>query len=278
MPLNLEITSSTVRDILLAIGGLVIVGIVVRIIQRLIWRYVDEPEKRYAAGRMVRRIGGLIALLVVITVFTPGQKNLVAVLTVIGAGLAIAMREALLSFVGWLHLVVRNPYRQGDRIEINGLRGDVLDIRLLHTTVMELGAWVGADQSTGRIAHFPNAWLFQFAVMNYNRGFNFIWNELTMTVTRTSDWEAAREIMLSIAQESAGIVEQQAATEIRRMSRDYLIHYSILTPFVYVSLSREGILLTLRYLCEARKRRGTEHAFTISLLAAFATHGNIELV
>ena len=96
-------------------------------------------------------------------------------------------------------------------------------------------------------------------------------------MTFRSDWQAAQEIMLDLAGESAAIVEQQVRKEIKKMAQEYLIFYNILTPFVYVQIVENGIRLTLRYLCEARKRRGTEHALTISMLAVFKEHGGIEL-
>ena len=82
--------------------------------------------------------------------------------------------------------------------------------------------------------------------------------------------------MQQFAEESTQLVEHQAADEIRQMSREFLVHYSILTPFVYVRVVENGILLTLRYLCDVRKRRGTEHALTVSILAALVEEGDIE--
>jgi small-conductance mechanosensitive channel len=153
----------------------------------------------------------------------------------------------------------------------------VIDIRLFHSTLMEIGGWVNADQSTGRIVHIPNAWLYQFATYNYTRGFGFVWNEIPFTVTFRSDWRAAREIMLELASETADIVEHQVKREMRRIAHEYLIHYSILTPFVYVKVIENGVHLSLRYLTEVRKRRGTEHALTMGILDAFREHGQIEL-
>jgi len=202
--------------------------------------------------------------------------DLVTILTVIGAGLAIAMREVLLNLAGWFYITLIGTYKQGDRIEVNGVHGDVIDIRLMRTSVMEIRGWVDADQSTGRITHLPNGWVLMHATFNYNRGFRFIWNELPLTVTFGSDWEAARDIMLDLAAESADLVEQQAAEEIRQMSREFLVHYSILTPFVYVRVVENGVRLTLRYLCDVRKRRGTEHALTVSILSAFKDAGCVE--
>lgn len=274
---SFSLADETIRQIIFTLIVLVILLVVTRLGQRLITRYVDEPVRRYRSSKLIGRMGGVIALILLLIIWSPGPQNIVTILTVIGAGLAIAMREALLSVVGWFNIIFRTPYTQGDRIEINELRGDVIDIRLFHTTLMEVGAWVDADQSTGRIVHFPNSWNFQHSLHNYSRGFRFIWNEITLTVTFRSDWNAAREVMLSMAMESAHIIEQQASREIRRMSREYLVHYSILTPFVYVRIVPNGVQLTLRYLCEVRKRRGTEHALTISILEAFKEHGNIEL-
>ncbi|MGA0254673.1 MAG: hypothetical protein ACO3NR_03160 [Rhodothermales bacterium] len=96
-------------------------------------------------------------------------------------------------------------------------------------------------------------------------------------MTFRSDWRAAREIMMKYAEESAAIVEQQARKEIQRISREFLIHYSILTPFVYVRIVEDGVQLTLRYLCEARKRRGSAHALNLMMLDDFREHPDIEL-
>ena len=266
------------ETILISILIVLIAFIVTRILRRLVPRYVDEPDRRYRASKLIGRFVGLLALVSIVFVWSAGQGvGVVTILTVIGAGLAIAMREVLLSTAAWVNIVLRSPFKQGDRIEVNGIQGDVIDIRFLHSTLMEIGGWVDADQSTGRIFHFPNAWLYQYGIYNYTRGFGFVWNEIPFTVTFRSDWNAAREIMLDLASETADIVEQQVKQEFQQMSREYLIHYSILTPFVYVRVTRDGVMLTLRYLTEVRKRRGTEHALTMGILEAFREHGHIEL-
>jgi small-conductance mechanosensitive channel len=277
MPFPFTLQDEIVRQALLSLAAVVIVLITTRVVLRLVLRYLDDPPRRYRTSKIIRRTGAIVLLVALVLIWSPGQPHLLTILTVIGAGLAIAMREVLLSAVAWLNIILRVPYTNGDRIDVNQVRGDVIDIRLLHTTLMEVGGWVEADQSTGRVVHIPNSWIFQFSVYNYSRGFGFIWNELPVTITFRSDWEAAREIILAMAQESAAVVEQKAAREIRRMSREYLVHYSILTPFVYVRIVPHGVQLTLRYLCEVRKRRGTEHALAISVLDAFRARGDIEL-
>lgn len=277
LPFDLHLQDPTFEKILITAVILLLALGLAKVSQRLAARYVDDLERRYRASKLARRVIALLTLLLVVGLWLPNLGSLFTLLTVVGAGLAIATREVLLSFVGWMDVALRSPFEQGDRIEINGLRGDVVDIRLLHSTLMEIGGWVGADQSSGRLVHFPNSWVFQYPIYNYTHGFNFIWNEMSVTVTFRSDWEAAREIMAELAQESADIIEQQAVQQLRRLSREYLVHYSILTPFVYIRIVDSGVQLTLRYLCEVRKRRGTEHAFAQQILRRFAEHDRIEL-
>jgi small-conductance mechanosensitive channel len=256
------------------IGALVVL---VRLAQRFASRsQASDPSRVYHAKKVIRRVGITVGVVSTIALLSPDVRGLVTLLTVVGAGLAIALREALLSVAGWIRLSMLAPYKIGDRIEIGEVRGDVIDIRVMRTSLMEIGGWVQADQSTGRIVHIPNSWVFEHAVFNYSRGFRFIWNELPIIVTFRSDWRAAADIMQGFAEESAAIIEQQAAEEIRTMSSEFLIHYGILTPFVYTEMAENGVRLTLRYLCEARKRRGTAHALTISILDAFRENGNIE--
>ena len=257
--------------------ALITIFVLVKISQRIARRYVTDPSRLFNVNRSIRRVGAIFAVGMLLILISPDIRGLLAVLTVIGAGLAIAMREALLSVAGWARLAFMSDYRIGERIEINNVCGDVIDIRVLRTTVMEIGGWVDGDQSTGRIAHIPNCWIFQYTLFNYTRGFRYIWNELSFVVTFRSDWRAARDQMQKFAEESAAIVSQDAATEIRKMSSEFLVHYGILTPFVYVSTTDRGVKLTLRYLCEARKRRGTTHAFTVNLLDEFREHPDIEL-
>lgn len=275
MQITPELGNELITRLALIAGVIILLLILVRVISRILSSSIQDPTKAYRATRAVRRSAAALGFLVSVVILSPDSSGLVTVLTVIGAGLAISLREALLSIAGWLRLVTMNDYRIGERIEIGGAHGDVIDIRLLRTTLMETRAWVEADQSSGRITHVPNAWIWLHSIHNYNRGFNFIWNELHFTVTFDSDWNAARDILLDLAEESAAIVEKQAEAEIQQMSREFLIHYGILTPFVYVRVRPDGVELILRYLCEVRKRRGTEHAFTVSALDAFEAHGGI---
>ena len=194
-----------------------------------------------------------------------------------GAGIALALHDVILSFAGWITIIVRKPYETGDRIQMGNTQGDVIDIGAFHTTMMEVGNWVDADQSTGRIVICPNSIIFREPVSNYTRGFEFIWNEITVVVTFESNWQKAEQIMLAIAQEKAEEIRSDVDRKIRRMSRRYAIHYTYLTPIVYPVIADSGVKLTLRYLSEARKRRSTMSEVSRKILDAFAREDDIDL-
>lgn len=246
--------------------GLVVVG--VRMLRRLLARLTTDRARLYAGYKLVGRLAGALLVVALLLIWAPVGRNLLTVFTVLGTGFLLASREAVLSVFGWLHLVLRAPYRQGDRIEVNGVRGDVVDIRLLHTTLVEVGAWVEGEQSTGRLVHVPNQWVFLHPVTNGSVGAGYVWNELPVTVTAGSDWRRVKATLEGLAAETAAEAEARvrASTDVR--AAEYLVEYAVLTPFVYVHLGEKGVRLTLRYLCPVRQRRVTEHALTVALLDA----------
>jgi small-conductance mechanosensitive channel len=268
---NEPITQQLVWSFIIVLTAIVLT----RLLRRVVL-LVPDPQKRYKGSKLIGRVVSLLALIVLIGLWSPGAGNVVAIITLIGAGLAIALREVLLSQVAWVIITFRKLFESGDRIEINGVRGDVVDIRILHTTLMEVGGWVDADQSSGRLVHIPNSWVLQYHLLNYSHGFPYVWNEIAVQLTFASDWKAAREAMLRLAGESSDIEMQQIKTSLSRLSAEYLVSYNILTPFVYARIGQDGVILTLRYLCEVRKRRGTEHALTEGILDLFARLPNVE--
>ena len=134
-----------------------------------------------------------------------------------------------------------------------------------------------ADQSSGRIIHVPNGKVFTDPVANYNKGFRYIWNEVPVVVTFESDWKKAKHILGKIAIKHAEHLTQQAEQELLAASQQYLINYRKLTPIVYTNVVDYGVQLTIRYLIEPRKRRGTEHAIWEDILTEFAAAPDIDL-
>src|SRR5690606_32104011 len=149
-------------------------------------------------------------------------------------------------------------FAPGDRITVRLHTGDVIDQRAFSFTLLGVSADASSGQSTGRIIHVPNGWVFSDSVVNHTRGFQYVWNEIAVTIPFESDWRRAKQSLLDIANEHAGVLSQDAERKLRRAAQEYMIFYSKLTPTVYTSGLPYGVRLTIRYLVEPRRRRGSE--------------------
>jgi small-conductance mechanosensitive channel len=238
------------------------------------WR-IEGDAGRYLARKTSSYILGFIGLLAIWRIWVGGAQ-MALYLGFITAGLAVALRDPLVNLVGWLFIVIRQPFKVGDRIEIDKTAGDVIDIRLFSFSLVEIGNWVDADQSTGRIVHVPNGLLFQQPMFNYTQGFNFVWNEIPVVLTFESDWESAKELLHEIATHHSAIKSEFAAREVRKAAKKFLIHFQHLTPIVWTDVLDNGVRLTIRYLCEPRMRRSSESAIWEDLLKELKTRDNID--
>lgn len=164
----------------------------------------------------------------------------------------------------------------GDRIQIGSFSGDVIDINVFKFALMEIGHWVHADQSTGRILHIPNSRVFLEPLANYTEEFDFIWDEIPITVTFESHWERAKQLLGEIAARHSASQDLVAGEIDRQKSHKYYYYYTHLTSTVYTSLRDNGVCLTLRYLCRTRERRAVHQAMIEDILEAFNERDDIQ--
>ena len=258
----------------LIIFGLVYVALL--FIHRFINNMKVEITKRHQYRKRASTVVTLVYFLLLIPIWAGSTHQWTTVLSVMGAGIALALHEVLLNITGWLYIVVRRPYKTGDRIEMGSIRGDVIDIRLFQTSLLEVGSWVDGDQSTGRLVHMPHGQIFRNPLYNYTKGFAYLWNEFPILVTFESDWEAAREIMLRCGQEESEAIQGQVQRQIERMAREYLIYFKKFTPIVYTKIEESGVKLTLRYLTGAKSRRTGVDSISCKVLKAIAQEPNVE--
>ena len=158
-------------------------------ILKIVWRFTEDPKSRYTWKRTVSFVIGFLTIILIASVWLKAIGQLGAFLGLLTAGLAIALKDLLTNIAGWMFILARKPFALGDRIQIGDHAGDVIDLRLFQFTLLEIGNWVDADQSTGRIIHIPNGTIFTQPQSNYSAGFKFIWNEIAVLVTFESDWQ-----------------------------------------------------------------------------------------
>jgi small-conductance mechanosensitive channel len=229
----------------------------------------DDIRISYRWRKTITYTTVLVGMLLVGRVWYEGVAHLATFLGLVTAGLAIALRDPIVNLFGWLFIAWRRPFVVGDRIQIGGFAGDVVDLRPFQILVLEIGNWVDADQSTGRLIHIPNGLVFREPTANYTRGMQLVWDELRVPITFESNWRRAKEILTEIVNRHARDSVEQAEQEMARASRQFMIFYTTLTPTVYTAVRENGPLLTLRYLCPPRRRRGMQQAMWEDILTAF---------
>ncbi len=258
--------------------GTVLVVLVVRIlVMRYVGGRIEDPDAAYRARKIVNYVTTTLVLVLLAIIWIDAFQNLPTFLGLLSAGIAIALSDVLKNMAGWFFILARRPFQVGDRVEVTGLIGDVVDVRLFRFSLMEVGGWVDAEQSTGRLVHVPNGVVFTQPVANYTEGFPFIWDELAVLVTFESDWKQGEQLMRDILHTEAPDVEGAAGSRIRETARRYSIRVGTLTPTVYVSVRDSGVLLTARYLVETRTRRGRADRIWRAILDAFAETPTVEL-
>ncbi len=247
------------------------------VVNRFILRKITDMKSRYQWRKIVSTIIAVLGIIIVGRLWYEGVQSIATYLGLLSAGIAIALKDLIANFAGWIYIISRKPFEVGDRIQLGDLAGDVIDLSLFEFSLLEIGNWVDADQSTGRIIHIPNGKIFTLNLANYDKGFKYIWNEIRVVITFESNWQEAKKILLKIANKKSENITAPMERQIKRAARKFLIYYKHLTPIVYTDVKEHGIQLTIRHLCETRKRRGYTEAIWEDILKEFAKHKDIEL-
>ncbi len=270
--LGIQIDLKIVTSLLIIAG----VWIAQRIVSRVVAQRIHDVRYRYHWQKTTGYIAAIFGMLLIGIVWIESVQAFIAFMGLLSAGLAIALKDLIVEFVGWLFIIWRQPFLVGDRIQIGELAGDVIDIRIFQFTILEIGNWVDADQSTGRIIHIPNGRIFSEYLANYSRGLQYLWNEISVIITFESNWKKAKAILQKIVDIEAKEVSEAAARQLEKTSGKFLIFYKALTPTVYTRVEKYGISLTIRYLCEPRHRRGSTQEIWEAVLEEFAKCADIE--
>jgi small-conductance mechanosensitive channel len=247
------------------------------IVLRIAYQRIESVSTRYWWKKVSTYVAVVLGVTLVGPIWMTGIQSLATFLGLVAAGLAIALQSPITDLAGWGFVMWRRPFEVGDRIQVGDRVGDVIDVRIFQFSLLEIGNWVDADQSTGRIMHVPNKMVFDEVITNYSQGFRYVWNEIPVLVTFESNWETAKAILQEIVNRHAAALSGDAGEQFRQAARRFMIEYATtLDPMVYTRVEESGVLLTLRYLCEYHSRRSTEHVIWEDILQAFAQESDVE--
>ncbi|MEJ2348207.1 MAG: mechanosensitive ion channel family protein [Anaerolineales bacterium] len=273
---NIGIGPSTQGKILASLAAVLVLWILRQILLHTLIRRIKDPRSRYQWRKTSAYILFIAGVLVIWPIWIEGVRSIATYLGLVSAGLAVALRDPITDLMGWAFIMWRRSFEVGDRVQIGDYAGDVVDQRIFKFSLMEIGNWVDADQSTGRILHIPNGMIFTHVLANYTKGSQYIWNEIPVLVTFESNWKKAKQLLQDIAREHSEELVESAEESFRNAAKRYMLHYGTLTSIVYTSVKASGVLLTIRYLCEPRKRRDSTQTVWEAILEVFGQHADID--
>ncbi len=231
----------------------------------------DDSPHIYGLRKAAGYGTNLLAVLLLFSIWVERLGDLSVALGILAAGMAFALQEIIGSFAGWLTIISGRPLSVGDRIETGGIRGDVVDVGILRTTLMEIGNWLHGDHNTGRIVTVSNAFIFKEPLYNYSSYLNFVWDEILLPVTYESDWQQAIEIMTRVVQSSSAYQEllPQAIEQRRQARRKLAVKITSLEPRVFVKLTDNWIELGIVYPVNPDVRRSFRSQVSQEILTQF---------
>lgn len=241
-------------------------------------RSIADNSLRYKARKAIRFTGYILIVVLAVVSFGGQMQYVTVAIGLIMAGIAFALQAVIQSIAGWMAILSGGIYKPGDRIELNGVTGDVIDIGITKTALMKIGEWVSSDNYSGRIVKLSNAFVFKGPVRNYSTDFPFVWNEINLPVRYGSEVHLANQLILNAARQELTTYADYAQKHWKRMVKIYLIENAHVDSTLTMQLTDNWIAFNLRYVVDYKKRRSTKHQLYSEIRQAFGkSQGKVEL-
>lgn len=247
-------------------------------VRRWLKKRIADNAVKYKAQKGIEILGYIIVLFISISFFSGSIKDFGLAIGLLTAGITITLQELILSVAGSFYIFFVRVYKPGDRIEINGIKGDVIDIDSIYTTMMEIGEWVSSDNYSGRIVKLSNAFVFKGPVYNYSQDFPFVWDEFNLPIRYESDIALAKSIVIEAAQERLSEYVQNSVADWKAVVEKYYIEDAQVAPTLAITMTDNWIQFNLRYIVDYKKRRITKHLLSEEIgKRILATNGKVTI-
>lgn len=253
----------------------ILVFVVMSIIKNILCRIYIKRDRssrdRYLYNRKIQVICGLVTVVLLVLVWEEHLRNFMTFITFFSTGVAIAVREIILNFFAGIYIHMNKPFALEDRIEVNEIKGDVVNINATNFELLEIGNRVNGEQSTGRIVNIPNSFVFRYSIKNYVKAFKYIWTELTVKIELDSNVDRTKKILYNIVKKNNVIQEipEKMETQVIDASTDYRIYFNNLEPIIYTAVVDSHIELYIRYLVHPKKARNVEDKIWTDVIKAY---------
>ncbi|HUU74624.1 MAG TPA: mechanosensitive ion channel family protein [Methanoregulaceae archaeon] len=247
------------------------------LVQKIFSSRITDKKTRYTLNKVLYILSIVLFIAITISIWVEDPTSLLVTFSIIGAGIAFALQDVFKNFVGGMYIIGSGLFKVGDRIEIDEYYGDVMDIGIMNTTMMEIRGWVQGDQASGRLLSLPNGYVLNKVTFNYTKDHSFIWDELFIPITYDSDWRLAISLIKDILKKETESLTTQAQDEIERLGERYYLPRKETEAAVYMSLTDNWINLEARYVTDARTRRIRKSKISRLILEAVEEAENITI-
>lgn len=255
-----------------------LVILIISLLRKFLKRSLPDSSVRYKSQKGVEILGYAMIVFLTISYFTGTIKDFTLTIGFLTAGITITLQELILSIAGSFYIFFVKVYKPGDRIEINGIKGDVIDIDSIYTTMMEIGEWVTSDNYSGRIVKISNSFVFKGAIYNYSQDFPFVWDEFNLPIKYGSDIELAKTLVVKIAGETLSEYVSESMSRWKEVVNKYYIEDAKVEPTLAITMTDNWIQFNIRYIVDYKKRRHTKHLLHQKIgNAILTTDGKVNL-
>lgn len=255
--------------------GMVVILVAVYFIKRILKRTIKSSDNKYRARKAVNIIAYILIVSTVLFVYSDKLGNIGVALGVAGAGIAFALQELILSIAGWFGIVISGIVGVGQRVKIGDVKGDVIDIGVMTTTIMEMNDWVNGDLYNGRIITLTNSYVFKEKVHNYSSEYPFLWDEIVVPIRTESNHKLARKVFTDILDEVCGEYARESEIQWVKLTDKYRVEEAKVQPMVTLQFDENWISFTLRYVVDYKKRRTTKDIIYTRLLEEISKYNDI---
>ena len=227
-----------------------------------------------------RRVTGYLcsftALVALVVFFFEDLRSVATILGIASAAVVIALQDMCSAFAGWFVIMSGHKFAVGHRVEIDGQRGDVIDIQLLRTTLIEIDNWLGEDEPTGRIIVVPNSFVFRSKFFNYTYLHPYIWSKLDITVTYETPAGEAEALFRRVLEEETLEEFTAARAAAKTVEHRYGVADATYQPKLYVYIADSGVQFRLVYCAHYRKVGATRNRINTRVIREFEANPRLQ--
>ena len=265
------ISTSYIDLFLYSFISYIFIKIFVKIICFFNTRFNSNERALYLINKKITTFGVVINIIMLILIWESKITKLMTLISFVSAALAFALRDFVYNFFASIYINVKKPFKVEDRVEVDGIVGDVVNIGSLTFDVLEVSSKENGEQSTGIMIHIPNSKVFNGGVKNYTEAFKYIWDEISIRVPVDSDIDNAKSVLYDIVRNNEVVkrIPRKMKNELNSAIGEYRIYYNKLDPIIYTSIEDSCVVLTIRYLAHPKKVRNIRSDIYTKVLDAF---------